>query len=288
MRNLDFKPVVVVHADDPAYAKYNPPAASVCEYCGAKFYPCGLYSAELDKVFWTWKNPKMCDCAGRTDAAEAERLKAKTAEFMSRETAKREAIRFLINPSAGVSPRFASRTFATFTVSGGNKQAANLAKTFTARFEDYLPIAGKNINRNGLMLVGDKGVGKTHLSAAIVNKLAATSYSVLYFTAAAMLSKVKEKFDSEVMELLKGVSLLVIDDLGKQQPTEWSVSTLFEIVNARYESCLPTVITSNYGAEELAARLTPKDDPITAEALVDRLREMCVSVAICGESWRRK
>ena len=86
------------------------------------------------------------------------------------------------------------------------------------------------------------------------------------------------------------VPLLVIDDLGKEQPTEWAISRIYAIINARYEALMPTIITTNYSEAELLRRLTPKDsnDTTTADAAIDRLREMCAAIVTTGDSWRTK
>lgn len=53
------------------------------------------------------------------------------------------------------------------------------------------------------------------------------------------------------MNLYSSVDLLVIDDLGKEKPTEWVLEKLFLIVNNRYNNYLPIVITTNYNRNQL-------------------------------------
>lgn len=60
---------------------------------------------------------------------------------------------------------------------------------------------------------------------------------------------------SEIMEIIEGnADLLVLDDLGSDRPTDWVLETIFEIVEARYERELPTLITTNLTAVQLNER----------------------------------
>ena len=67
--------------------------------------------------------------------------------------------------------------------------------------------------------------------------------------------------------------LLIIDDLGKEKVSEWTLEKLYYVINSRYEDCLPIVITTNYDPEKLVRRLTVKDNFETAEAIVSRICE---------------
>ena len=111
-----------------------------------------------------------------------------------------------------------------------------------------------------------------------------------------LLARIRETFDScgegteaQVMRLYADIPLLIIDDLGSEQPTEWGCTTIFSIINARYEAYMPTIVTSNCGADELVQRMTPRDaSDRNAQKTVDRLREMCVAVQMDWPSWRAK
>ena len=59
--------------------------------------------------------------------------------------------------------------------------------------------------------------------------------------------------------------LMVLDDLGREKPTEWVQETLYLVVNARYEACLATSVTTNLEPDALRARI--------GESVVDRLAE---------------
>ena len=96
--------------------------------------------------------------------------------------------------------------------------------------------------------------------------------------------------ESNVLKIYKTVPLLVIDDIGKEPPTEWAISTVYNIINGRYEAYLPTIVTTNYDTEALIDRMTPREshDSMTARATIDRLMEMCRGITLTGQSWRSR
>lgn len=103
---------------------------------------------------------------------------------------------------------------------------------------------------------------------------------VICKTSSDLLLDIKKSFDgegareSEVLDIYKRVDLLIIDDLGKEQCSDWSMSTLYSILNDRYEDMKPTIVTTNYNADNLARALTPRGfDDTKIVAIISRLRE---------------
>ena len=108
-----------------------------------------------------------------------------------------------------------------------------------------------------------------------------------------MLMDIKKAFDrpevreSEVLDVYKKVELLIIDDLGKEQCSDWSMSTLYSILNDRYEDMRPTIVTTNYNAENLIGALTPKGfDNTKIMAIISRLRETSTVMTMAWEDAR--
>lgn len=84
----------------------------------------------------------------------------------------------------------------------------------------------------------------------------------------------------EIIKLYEKVDLLIIDDLGKEKPSEWGLEKLFTIINSRYENNLPVIITTNYNQNSLAERLSLNGEIETAKSIISRLYEMCYLVKI--------
>mgnify|MGYP000352517370 CR=1 FL=1 len=130
----------------------------------------------------------------------------------------------------------------------------------------------------------------------IANHLIAQGKPVICMTMIDLLERIKRTYsttggsESDVLKIYKTVPLLVIDDIGKEPPTEWAISTVYNFINGRYEAYLPTIVTTNYDTEALIDRMTPREsrDSMTARATIDRLMEMCRGITLTGQSWRSR
>lgn len=150
------------------------------------------------------------------------------------------------------------------------------------------------IERNGLFMAGGYGTGKTHLAAAIANQLISEGTACICMTMIDLLDRIRETYkaagsdvdEAYILSQYEEVPLLIIDDIGSEQPTEWGVSKIFAIINARYEGYMPTIITTNYSGPELVQRMTPESgDSRNAEKTLDRLES---SSRLLGETQENK
>lgn len=253
-------------------------------------------------IRWNMNGPELCDCPGAVAAhekAEEERLARERAERDAQEARRMQARVAEIIGASGMHSRFLRRTFETYQTTAENQKALRVCKMYADKFKEKLPDNNPEPGRNGLFITGPKGTGKTHLAAAIANQLMQSGTAVICMTMIDLLDRIKQTYDqhrqwgsseASVLNTYKEVPLLIIDDMGKEPATEWAVSKIYAIINARYEAYLPTIVTTNYSDSELVKRLTPKDtgDPVTADATIDRLREMCSAIVTAGESWRAK
>lgn len=141
-----------------------------------------------------------------------------------------------------------------------------------------------------IVFSGPIGTSKTHLACAIALQLVDET-TVKYTSITRINSEIFEGVShAEIGRKLQKCKLLILDDLGKNKPSEWIVSLIFEVINFRYEQNLPVIVTTNYDMGELTKRLTVAGNDTTAKAIISRLYEMCQGkpVFLAGEDIRRE
>ncbi|MEE8518872.1 MAG: ATP-binding protein, partial [Dehalococcoidia bacterium] len=104
--------------------------------------------------------------------------------------------------------------------------------------------------------------GKTHLAAAIANRLMERKEPVFFAFVPDLLDHLRSTYGkesdlsyAELFEQVKTITVLVLDDLGNQTGTPWADEKLYQVLNHRYLSGAPTIITSSTPLDRLDARL---------------------------------
>jgi len=113
-----------------------------------------------------------------------------------------------------------------------------------------------------LVLEGKYGSGKTHLAAAIANARLAQGEQVIFITVPDLLDYLRsayapnaeDTYDS-LFDKVKNAYLLILDDLGAENPSQWAQEKLFQLLNHRYVNRMPTVITTNVALDRLDGRI---------------------------------
>jgi DNA replication protein DnaC len=112
-----------------------------------------------------------------------------------------------------------------------------------------------------VVLQGGYGCGKTHLAAAIANHAVGLGVPTLFLTVPDLLDSLRYTFQSETesfeerFEQVRSAPLLVLDDLGTQNATDWAREKLFQILNHRHTNRLPTVLTTNLPLDQIDGRI---------------------------------
>lgn len=155
----------------------------------------------------------------------------------------------------------------------------------------------------GIALSGPVGTGKTHLMAGVVRALTLDNgvpCKFIEFTH--LLSDIKQgyeqgKGETEIIEGLVRVPVLIIDELGKGLSTEWQIAILDALISRRYNLRVTTLLTTNFPFE--AQRRPPSAQARDAfdrtsledrvgSRMVSRLREMCRFHTIDAPDYRRR
>ena len=87
---------------------------------------------------------------------------------------------------------------------------------------------------------------------------------------------------NEYVSKLCAYPLLILDDFGMERDTEYGLEQVYNVVDSRYRSSKPLIVTTNLTLEQMQH---PED---TAHARIyDRLLEMCVPVRFTGGDFRK-
>ena len=151
-------------------------------------------------------------------------------------------------------------------------------------YVDHWPEAFK---RNvGLMLFGDVGTGKSFAAGCIANALLDRDVPVLMTNFPTILARLSGMFGEDRTAFLDGLEdydLLIIDDLGAERNTGYSMEQMFSIVDSRYRSSKPIIVTTNLKLNEL------KHPPDLAHARIyDRILGRYAPILFAGKNFREE
>ena len=138
----------------------------------------------------------------------------------------------------------------------------------------------------GLLLFGDVGTGKSFFAGCIANALLDQDVPVLMTNFPTILNRLTRMFSEDRSEFIASFDeydLLIIDDLGVERSTEYAMEQMFFVIDSRYRSRRPMIITTNLKLSEL------KNPPDLAHARIyDRILERCAPILFDGKNFREE
>lgn len=188
---------------------------------------------------------------------------------------------------------FESSTFENWKFKEDNKKLYEFGRRYCENWETM------KANNRGLLIQGVAGNGKSYLSFAIANELNKKGVSVLAISVSRILSLIQDSFrngndnigEIQILDMLNEVSLLILDDLGTESRTKWAYEKLYSIIDGRYRSKRPLIISTNLNEQELRTNLQTVDFKSglidREERIYNRLIEVCSPLEVKGSSWRK-
>jgi DNA replication protein DnaC len=162
---------------------------------------------------------------------------------------------------------------------GSNPENIKIAQIYAATFsENFYP------QGSGLLLWGDVGTGKSYVAACIANALINEGIPALMTSAAKINNELFNQQDkNKYLETLNYYELLIIDDLGVERKSDFALENLFTVIDERYKSNKPLIITTNLTLEQME-----HPAQIAHKRIYDRILEKCTPLAFDGSNKRQE
>lgn len=137
----------------------------------------------------------------------------------------------------------------------------------------------------GLLLHGSAGGGKTFWASALANAMIDHGNSAMITTVPRLVTAMSQDFEAEksrILEQVERVQFLVLDDVGIERQTGYMAEKMFEIIDSRYRSRRPLIVTTNLTLEEIS-----NPQQMEYKRVFDRIVEMCQPIHVSGEGRRK-
>ena len=168
----------------------------------------------------------------------------------------------------------------TFANDNGQNPLMDKARAYVENWKEAYK------NNTGLLLFGDVGTGKSFFAGCIANALLDRDVPVLMTNFPTILNRLTGMFSDDRADFIASFDeydLLIIDDLGVERSTEYAMEQMFFVIDSRYRSRRPMIITTNLKLAEL------KNPPDLAHARIyDRILERCAPILFAGKNFREE
>lgn len=214
------------------------------------------------------KMPVSCRCRAERRYQEEQMLQ-QDKDMRAMEALKRQSL---------MDERLRDVSFDSFRKTNDNAYNLKLCLRYANHFDEML---AKN---QGLLFYGGVGTGKTFAAACIANHLLNRRIPVIMTSFVKLLESMQgfSEDDSALIARLNRAKLLIIDDLGAERSTDYALEKVYDIVDSRYRTKLPIILTTNLSMTELK-----ESTDIRYTRIYDRIFEMCYPMQFKGQSWRK-
>ena len=230
-----------------------------CGLCGGK------KTTKIVAFGKEWEFPCVCRCAQEKIKLSEEQLRR---EELEREVANLKSVGFS-------DQRFREWRFEN---DNGCNSKLHLAREYV---ENWQGMKEKNI---GYLLSGPVGTGKSFFAGCIANALMEKGVPVLMTNFSRILNEMTSygADKNQIIQNLVSYPLLIIDDLGVERKSEFATEQVYSIIDSRYCSKKPLIVTTNLTIQEM------KSADLEYQRIYSRLFEMCIPVVYSGTDIREK
>ena len=211
-----------------------------------------------------------CMCACQTAAYEQQEQERKHREFLDRVEK---------NRSVGLTdPVLRKHTFENDL--GYNPKQMGMAKQFVRHWDEFKK------DSMGLLLWGPVGTGKSFIAGCIANALLDKGVPVIMTNFARLLNKLTDMYAGDrnaYIDSFNSFPLLIIDDLGVERNSESAREQVFSVIDSRYRSQLPLIVTTNLTPEQMR---NPED--LARARIYDRVLERCTPIRVDSQNIRKQ
>lgn len=215
------------------------------------------------------KTTRKCKC--ERDRQEEEKRQKELRENMERVKVLRKC--------SLMDAKFQNATFDNFQVTKANQKNLKYCKRYATGFDEMLKKC------QGLLFWGGVGTGKSYAAACIANYLLERKTSVVMTSFVKILELIQKGRDEEtkIIGTLSDAKLVIFDDLGAERDTSYALEKVYNIVDSRYRSGLPMILTTNLNLQEMQ-----EETDIQYARIYDRIFEVCYPMQFTGDSFRRQ
>ena len=211
-----------------------------------------------------------CMCACQAATYEQQEQDRKRREFLDRVEK---------NRSVGLTdPVLRKHTFENDL--GYNPKQMGMAKQFVRHWDEFKK------DSMGLLLWGPVGTGKSFIAGCIANALLDQGVQVMMTNFARLLNKLTDMYAGDrnaYIDSFNSFPLLIIDDLGVERNSEFAREQVFSVIDSRYRSQLPMIVTTNLTPKEMK---TPAD--LSRARIYDRVLERCTPIRVDNQNIRER
>ena len=209
-----------------------------------------------------------CMCACQAEAHERQEQERKHREFL--DMVER-------NRSVGLpDPELRKHTFENDL--GYNAKQIAIAKQYVQHWEEFQK------SSTGLLLFGNVGTGKSFIAGCIANALLDKGVPVIMTNFSRILNKLTDMYAGDRNTYIDGFNrypLMIIDDLGIERNSEFAREQVFSVIDSRYRSQLPMIVTTNLSLKKLK---NPED--MARARIYDRVLERCMPIRVNEQNIR--